>query len=145
MILSSANKNMLIILFIFYPRNDIWVNMGIWLTGVFIPRLLNNPLPSFCLINLDFSKTLKTTHCDESIILPFFVFSTLRFYFPHFLISSFISSWFFNILFSKTNSSCLMFESIQALQIKDSLLYKLVLTILFYHPSFFPYLFPFTF
>ena len=145
MILSSANKNMLIILFIFYPRNEIWVNLGIWLTGVFIPRLLNNPLPSFCLINLDFSKTLKTTHCDESIILPFFVFSTLRFYFPHFLIPSFISSWFFNILFSKTNSSWLMFESIQALQIKDSLLYKLVLTILFHHPSFFPYLFPFTF
>ena len=145
MILSPANKNMLIISFIFYPRNDIWVNMGIWRTGVFIPRLLNNPLPSFCLINLDFSKTLKTTHCDESIILPFFVFSTLRFYFPHFLIPSFISSWFFNILFSKTNSSWLMFESIQALQIKDSLLYKLVLTILFYHPSFFPYLFLFTF
>ena len=138
MILSPANKNILIILFIIYLRNDLLVNMGIWLTGVFIPRLLNNPLASFSLINLDFSKTLKTTHCDESIILPFFVFSTLRFYLPHFLISSFISSWFFNILFSKTNSSWLMFESIQALQIKDSLLYKLVLTILFYHPSFFP-------
>ena len=36
--------------------------------GVFIPKLLNNPLASCCLIN-----------CDKSIILPFFVLATFGF------------------------------------------------------------------
>ena len=36
---------------------------GILLKGVFIPKLLNNPLVSWCLINFDFL-ILHTVHYD---------------------------------------------------------------------------------
>ena len=52
-----------------------------------MPKLLNNPLPSCCLINFDFLLS-HTAHFDKSIILPFFIPATFGFlfstFFPHF-------------------------------------------------------------
>ena len=48
------------------------------LKGVFIPKLVNNPLPSCCLVNFDFLLS-HTAHFDRSIILPIFVYSTFGF------------------------------------------------------------------
>ena len=48
------------------------------LQGVVIPKLLNNPLGSCSLKNLDFLLT-HTSHFDISIILPFFVLTTFGF------------------------------------------------------------------
>ena len=50
---------------------------GILLKGVFIPKLLNSPLASCCLM-FDFLLS-HTTYFDKSIILPFFVFATFGF------------------------------------------------------------------
>ena len=59
----------------------------ILLRDVFIPKLLNNPLGSRSLINLDFL-LFRTACFNESIILVFFVFTTFRFlvsdFFLHF-------------------------------------------------------------
>ena len=52
--LFPANKNLFIILFILYLWNKIGPSKGIWLKGVFIPKLLSNPLASYSWINLDF-------------------------------------------------------------------------------------------
>ena len=75
--LLRANKNVLIISFIldlvltcYYLCKKRGPTKGILLKGVLIPRLLNNPLASWSLINFDF---LQTAHFDKIIILPFFV------------------------------------------------------------------------
>ena len=52
------------------------------------------------------------------------------------MISSFISLYSFRTLFIKTNSSWLNHESIKALEINTSMLFKLDLTILLYPTSF---------
>ena len=49
----------------------------IWVKGVFISKLLNNPLASCCLINFDFLLS-QSAHFDKSNILPFFVLVTFR-------------------------------------------------------------------
>ena len=58
-----------------------------FLKGVFISKLLNNPLASCCLINVDFVLS-NTAHFDKSIILPFFVLASFGFllevFFLHF-------------------------------------------------------------
>ena len=46
--------------------------------AVFISKLQNNPLVYCPLINFDFSISY-TAHFDKSIILPFFVLTTIRF------------------------------------------------------------------
>ena len=51
----------------------------------FITKLLNNPLASCSLINLNFLLS-HTAHFDKSIILPFFVFTTFRFLFSVFFL-----------------------------------------------------------
>ena len=57
------------------------------LKGIFIPKLINNPLAFCSLINLDFLLS-HTVHFDKSIILPLFVFTTFGFllsvFFLHF-------------------------------------------------------------
>ena len=54
-------------------QNKISPNNGILLNGVFRPKLLNNPLATFSLINLDFL-LLHIAHFDNSILLPLLVF-----------------------------------------------------------------------
>ena len=54
------------------------VNNGILLKGVLILNLLNNPLGSCSLINLDFS-LLNVEHSDKCTILLLLVFKTFRF------------------------------------------------------------------
>ena len=71
--LSPANKNLFTKSFILYLYNKGGPNKGIRLKRVFIPKLLNNPLASCSLINLDFL-LLQTVQFGISIILPFFVF-----------------------------------------------------------------------
>ena len=52
--------------------------------GTLIPlNLLNNPLAFCSLINLEFLLP-QTSEFDESIILPFLIFSTFGFLFPVF-------------------------------------------------------------
>ena len=53
--------------------------------GVFIPKLLNNPLASCSLINFHFLLS-HTEHFDKSIILPFFVLATFGFLFSVFFL-----------------------------------------------------------
>ena len=54
------------------PNSDILVK------GVFNPRLLNNPLASCSLTNLEFLLS-DTAHFDKSINLPLFFFATVEF------------------------------------------------------------------
>ena len=54
------------------------VNNGILLKGVLILNLLNNPLGSCSLINLDFS-LLHVEHSDKCTILLLLVFKTFGF------------------------------------------------------------------
>ena len=112
-----------------------------------IPKLLNNPLAFFPLINFDFV-LLHTAHFDKSIIFRFLSLKRMVFYFLYFftlktiqlhcftnrlksvevfkfLISSFISSYYFRTLFIIINSSRLIFESIKAVEIKTSMLFNL--------------------
>ena len=49
-------------------------NNGIFLNGLFRPKLLNNPFASFSFINLDFLLP-HIGHFDNNIVLPFLVFS----------------------------------------------------------------------
>ena len=49
---------------------------GMLFKGAFIPKLLDNPLGSYCLINFLLS---HTAHFDKNIIPPFFVLETLGF------------------------------------------------------------------
>ena len=58
-----------------------------FLKSVLIPKLLNNPLASCCLINVDFVQS-NTAHFDKSIILPVFVLATFGFYFKYFFCTS---------------------------------------------------------
>ena len=62
-------------------------NKGIKLKDVLIPKLLNNPLGSCCLINFNFL-LLYTAHFDKGIILTFLVHKTFGFllflFFLHF-------------------------------------------------------------
>ena len=60
---------------------------GILLKGVFIPKLLNNPLRYCSFINLDFPLS-DYAHFDKSIILPFLVFTTFGFLISVFLYTS---------------------------------------------------------
>ena len=53
--------------------------------GVFKAKLLNNPIASYFLINLDFLLSL-ITHFDKSISHSFFVFATLEFLISVFLL-----------------------------------------------------------
>ena len=58
----------------------------ILLIGVFIPKLLNNPLASSSLINFDFLLP-HTAHFDKSIIHPFLrFFATIGFFFAVFFL-----------------------------------------------------------
>ena len=57
----------------------------ILLKGVFIPKLLNNPLVSWCLINFDFL-ILHTVHYDKRIIHPYFNLGTFGFLFSVFFL-----------------------------------------------------------
>ena len=115
--------------------------------GIFILfKFPNNPLVSCSLRNSEFL-LLYTKHFHETIILPFLVFTifgffmyffytsnnqidcfiySLNFYFSlKCLISSFISSNSCGTLFTKTDSSWLILESIETLEIKISTLFKL--------------------
>ena len=58
-------------------------NKGILLSGVLIPKLLNNPLASCSLINIDFLLPY-IAHFDKSIVLLLLVFETLEFMFSVF-------------------------------------------------------------
>ena len=62
-------------------------NNGILLNGILRPKLLNIPIGSCSVINLDFL-LLHTAHFDSNIVLPFFVFnafeSTFYVFFLHF-------------------------------------------------------------
>ena len=51
---------------------------GILLKGIFIPKLLNNPLASCCLRNFDVLLS-HITQFDKSIIYLFFVLATFGF------------------------------------------------------------------
>ena len=51
---------------------------GILLKGVFIPKLINNPLASRCLRNFNVLLS-HITQFDKSIICLFFVLATFRF------------------------------------------------------------------
>ena len=51
-------------------------NNGIFLNGVFRPKLLNIPFASCSFINLDFLLQ-HTAHFDDNIVLPFLVFSNI--------------------------------------------------------------------
>ena len=85
--LLPANKNLLTISFILYFQNKRGPTKGIVLKRIFIPKLLNNPLAFYCLINFDFLLS-HTAHFDKRIILLFFVFTTFAFllsvFFLHF-------------------------------------------------------------
>ena len=60
----------------------------ILLIGVFIPKLLNNPLASCSLINFDFLLS-HTAHFDKSIIHPFLpFFPTFGFFLLYFFYTS---------------------------------------------------------
>ena len=58
-------------------------NKEILVKGVFVPKLLNNPIASYALKNFDFLLS-HTAHFDKSIIVPFFVLKILYFYFLNF-------------------------------------------------------------
>ena len=57
---------------------------GILLKGFFIPKILNSPLASFSLININFLVS-HTTHFDKIISFPIFAFAT-----PGFLLHVFL-------------------------------------------------------
>ena len=83
--LSPANKNMFTISFILYLLLTCLIlskQKGafslILLKGFFIPKLLNNPLASCCLISFHFLLS-HFAHFDKSIILPLFVLATSGF------------------------------------------------------------------
>ena len=78
MVLSPANKNLFTILFILYLQNKIFPNNGILLNEVLIAKLLNNPLASSVLINLNFLLS-HNAHFDKSISFTLFVFSVSGF------------------------------------------------------------------
>ena len=72
----------------FYTVEKYYPIIGILFTNsIFIPKLLNNTLASCSLINFDFLQP-QTAQFDESIVLPFFVFTTFGFlisvFFLHF-------------------------------------------------------------
>ena len=94
--------------------------------GTFIrANLLNNPVASCSLINLDFLPP-QTSQFDVNIILPLVFIYSLNYHLSlEFLVSSFISSYSFSTLFIKTHSSWQIFESNKDLEIKTSLLFKL--------------------
>ena len=128
------------------------------LKGVFIAKLLNNPLASCSLINPAQYRRLHIL-IKLSVFL-YLVLQPLCSYYLFFLctpnnsktlfysvrsdtlasraksegrkkflisfISSFISSYSFNTLITKTNSSWLIYESIKALEIKIFMLFELV-------------------
>ena len=91
---SPANKNLFTTSFILYLvltcsylSNKRGATKSILLKGVFIPKLLNNPLVSCSLINFYFVLS-HTAHFDKNIILSFFVLGTFGFlisvFFLHF-------------------------------------------------------------
>ena len=94
--------------------------------GTFIrANLLNNPVASCSLINIDFLPS-QTSQFDLNIILPLVFIYSLNYHLSlEFLVSSFISSYSFSTLFVKTHSSWQIFESNKALEIKTFLLFKL--------------------
>ena len=65
-------------------------NIGNLLKGVLIPNLLNNPLASCLLINLDFLLP-HIAHFDNIIILPLLVLETFGFIFFVYFLNSMIS------------------------------------------------------
>ena len=72
----------------FYTVEKYYPIIGIlFINGIFIPKLLNNTLASCSLINFDLLQP-ETAQFDESIVLPFFVFTTFGFlisvFFLHF-------------------------------------------------------------
>ena len=117
---------------------------------MFIPKLLNNPLAFWSLINFEFLLSFwHTVHFDKSFILPFFVLQRLGFYFLllfyiwnntmtlfykwtkiFFKLNNLLHFWFilsysFRTLFIETNSSWLIFASIKALEINTCMLFNL--------------------
>lgn len=74
--LSSSNKNLFLMLFIFIHFKQISPNNGILLKEVLIPNWLKNPLTSCSLINFYFL-LLHAERFDKSIIFSLLVFETL--------------------------------------------------------------------
>ena len=73
MSLSTANKNLLTISFIFYTtQNKISPNIGTLFNGALRSKLLNSPFASWSLINLDFFLSY-IAHFDNIIALPLLV------------------------------------------------------------------------
>ena len=92
--LYPANKSLFVISFILYLQNEIGATKGIWLKSDFkllsyflsyyIPKLLDNPLVSCFLMNLDFLLS-HTAHFHKSICFHLFLFATLGFLLSFFL------------------------------------------------------------
>ena len=64
--------DLVVILFIFNARCN-----GVFPKDIFHPKLLNNPVASCSLINLNFSLS-HTAHFDKSIGVSLFLIATLR-------------------------------------------------------------------
>ena len=75
---SLVNKTLLVILFILYLQNKREPTKRTLLKVVFNPKLLNNPLVSRSLINLDFL-VMHTAYFDKIISFPLFAFAIVRF------------------------------------------------------------------
>ena len=97
------------------------------LTGAFIPNVLNNLLASCSLINFDFLSPRSIFFTLQTMRQHCFINRLKSLFFVQ--ISSFISSYYFSKLFIETNSSWLIFESIKALETKNSILFYLALAI----------------
>ena len=78
MTLCPPNNNLLTISFTLYIQNKISPNRVLLLKRVCSPKLLNDPLTSSSLINLDFLQ-LHTPLFDKTVTFYLFVFQTFTF------------------------------------------------------------------
>ena len=74
--LSPDSENLFNISSILYLSNKKGPNKGILLETVFIPKLRNNPLASWYLINLNFLVS-QIANLDKIVSFSLFVFATL--------------------------------------------------------------------
>ena len=74
--LSPDSENLFNISSILYLSNKKGPNKGILLENVFIPKLRNNPLASWYLINLNFLVS-QIANLDKIVSFSLFVFATL--------------------------------------------------------------------
>ena len=148
MSISPANKKLFTVSIILYIYSKISPDKGILLKGAFDPKLLNNLLASCYLMNLNilltFLMKLSSSffrlysfwvfsfciflHFKQYDNIVLWIYENLWWTFEGFrlLISFFVSSYSLCTIFTKTNSSWLIYELIKAQEIKTSILFDLV-------------------